>query len=171
MCLSLEGNWDEPVERDDLPTGDYLFEVTEPKDPTKAVRVSTWDKNDPTSGPKYKFINHTLRVVAGEQEGRLAFYSTMFWADPEAIAEARAPYDPRSGTYNFLLALGLAERKRVGNKTQTIISKEAKNKDGSLDLTATYGKRFYGQYGPNPRRIDPETNEPINDVLKVWKEV
>ncbi len=132
------------MEVEDFPEGDYLLEVVEPKDPSDWTREN---KDDDDPAVVYKSINWPLQIIEPEEyEGRRMFFNTMFYASEAAIAKARAPYDPRSMTYNFLVALGVADRvKQESGKTEIVIRPEFMT-DNKPDLNKMIGVRVKAKY-------------------------
>lgn len=170
MSLGIEGNWDDPVEKDELPVGDYLVEVVEPRDIEKMIRTSGDDENN----PDYMFVNWTLKVVQpggglpAELEGRPMFHSTMFYAS-QTIMDARAAegkelYDARSMTYDFLQALGLADYERKDGKRRTVLRPEMKDKKGRLNVAAAFGHKCWVKFEDTTRN-----GETRRQVTKTWR--
>ena len=122
---------------DELPVGDYLFEVGEPGDKGWVSEVSDQDNPKLTMS----FINWRLRVLEPEEfNGKPFFHSTMFYASPEKIAMAKRPYDPQGFFYQFMAAIGAA----VKDGNEAVILDDYLT-DGEVDLDKTIGLRFHGR--------------------------
>ncbi len=119
---------------EDLPVGDYVFEVIKPKDWIQEFV----DDDNPES--KATYINWQLRVIQPEEsEGRIFFHRTMASATPEKIAKAKKAYDPATFTYQFLSKIGVG----VTTGGEVVILDQYLS-DGHLDLNAIVGVRFSG---------------------------
>ena len=168
---TMEGNepgddtsWDKPSELDDIPAGDYLVEVAERTDPTKWWMTSV----DPdTQQAKFKSLGFQLEIVGHpEQEGRVIFHNTMYWASKsakEAIeAKTGRPFAPRGFTDSFLVALGAAKLEKKGTKRYiTIFPEFLDEQTGQLAPERFVGLRCKVKYGPD------KSGEFMN-VLKAW---
>ena len=157
-------SWDKPSELDDVPAGDYLVEVAERTDPTKWWMTSY----EPDSQiPKYKSLGFQLEIIGhSEQEGRVIFHNTMYWASRKATTAIEAktgrPFSPRGFTDSFLVALGAAKLERKGTKRYITIHPEFLDEQtGQLAPERFVGLRCKVKYGPD------KSGEFMN-VLKAW---
>lgn len=120
---------------EDLPPGEYLFEVSEPGD--KGWIAEYKDDSNPKAITNN--VNWSLRVLKPEEhENRRFFHQTMYYASPEKIAQAKRPYDPSGFFYQFLVGIGAATKD--GNNAVIL---DDYLTDGEPDLDKMIGLRFH----------------------------
>ena len=130
---------------EDLEVGDYVFEITKPKEWTSTFADKDNEKATATS------INWTLRVLSPEEsEGRLFFHRTQYKVSPEKMAKAARPYKADGFTRQFWVAIGAAFME--GN--ESILFDQFTDENGQVDLNAFMGLRFNGSLRMVPDKKD-----------------
>lgn len=143
---------------DDLPAGDYLFEIAEPGDKGWIREFTDQDNPKVTMST----INWRFRTLQPEEfEGKPFFHSTMFYASPEKIAMAKRPYDPSGFFYQFLVSIGAA----VKDGNDAVVLDDYLT-DGEIDLDKMIGIRFWGSV----RMVKGKDDKERTQLDKAWPE-
>jgi hypothetical protein len=146
---------------DDLPPGDYLFEISPPGEQGWIKEFTDKDDNGNDTKAVAQYVNWKLRTLIPEEfEGKPFFHMTMFDATPEKIAKAKSAYDPAGFTYQFLGAIGAG----IVSNGEMIVLDDYLTK-GDIDLDKLIGLRFWGSV-----RVKNMKGTDRTILEKVWKE-
>ena len=148
---------------EDLPVGDYLFEIAEPGE--KGWLVEFKDEDDPKATTSN--VGWSFRVIRPDEfENRRHSHLTMYDASPQKLAKAKRPYDPSGFFWQFLASIGVAIKDGNG-----AVLLDDYTTDGDPDLDKMIGVRFNGSLREEQYK-DKRTGETktVVRLTKSWPE-